>query len=187
MEIKVTRGDAIEAFGIKRETQDEITRKITTDYTGLKAIMQIAHLTPKLRYNLGLLARRLEKIASAWQEFNKDEMDAATQAVVDADGKPVKKPTRDDPQGVPQPVYEIPREVRLAVEKKFRDHLKEMVEVEIEKNPDGKQFDADGKIIWPVMLDPTDTEKDETKKRKIMPLASDMALTMDFIDFSKVE
>lgn len=166
---KVTLEQVVDAVGVEMRngmTGDLIER------TGMKAILAMdLPTTPvgaKLRFDLGMLERKMEIHTKMYERTRKDMSDKAHEKALGADGKPIQVP---DKQGSMGDAYKITREKSLEVETALRALL-----------DGGVEIDRTAKLEWPV-IDVTDP-KDKNVSR-VVPKASDIALTLDFIDYSK--
>lgn len=160
--IKTKLAVVIEAFGVKgqnRATGAEVL-------TGLRAIEKMNLTDYKVKYNLMMLHRELEPRVSAWQESRQARIDGAMKPVLGDDGKVQK--VRNE-AGALVDYLDVPRDEMLALQATLKKELEEVVEIDRLM------------IEWPVMIDPSDADK----QRRILPTPEDMALTADFIDYSK--
>ncbi len=163
--IETTVGEIVETYGLETRKNDsgEVVLR-----TALHAVKSLKFLPPRLRRDLAFLDHELEPEVRAYEEIRKREYDDITEIAKDADGNPVYQP---DERGVMKPVYQIPREKLLVVEKRLADYLKEKRTVKVDV------------IKWPNIINRDIKEYVE----HVLPSVDDMARTMTFIDYSEVE
>ncbi len=157
--MKVKREVMINAMGQAFYLRDT---QMLTRANGLAAICLLKGLPPSLHVKLATLKRALEPHVQDYMNGLKKANDEVTIQKKDAEGNLIEE-------------FYIPRASVLKMETDAKTSLEEEIEIAYEK------FD------WPIVIDMSDSEKDVTKKRKIVPMPDDMAATMDFIDYSKVQ
>lgn len=173
MAIEAVLGKIVEAYGV--EMVNQMTGEIVSR-TGFKSIVKMDIPGTKegrdLKYDLTMMIRRMRDDVDNYNDQVKDEYEAAMEPVLDKDGKPVMVTGQ---QGVPQAARRIPREKEQDIQKRMGEMLKTKKVTLADRE----------KIVWPVMPDPKDSEKDPAKQRRILPGTDDMILTADFVDYEK--